>query len=160
MQISKNKVVTIDYTLKSDEGEILDSSSGREPLAYIQGTSSIIPGLENALEGKVEGDSLQVKVSPTEGYGEYNEAMKHSIPRVQFGDIQDIRPGMQFQAQTEQGFQILTVLEAGESEILVDANHPLAGMNLNFDVTVKGVREATSEEISHGHVHGPGGHHH
>ena len=160
MEIGKNTVATIDYTLTSPDGQVLDSSKGREPLAYLHGASNIIPGLENALEGKREGDHVQVTVPPGQGYGERDDRMIQSVPRGNFQGAQEIRPGMQFQAQTSQGPRVVTVVKVEPEDVTVDANHPLAGMELSFDVTVKGVREASAEEIAHGHAHGVGGNGH
>jgi FKBP-type peptidyl-prolyl cis-trans isomerase SlyD len=159
MQIAKNTVATIDYTLTSPDGQVLDSSNGREPLSYLHGASNIIPGLESALEGKGEGDSLQVKVPPGQGYGERDDRMIQSVPRSNFQGVAEIKPGMQFQAQTTQGPRVVTVVKVDPDQVTVDANHPLAGVELNFDVKVVGVREATKEEIAHGHAHGAGGNH-
>jgi FKBP-type peptidyl-prolyl cis-trans isomerase SlyD len=160
MQIAKNTVATIDYTLKAPDGQVLDSSKGREPLSYLHGASNIIPGLENALEGKGEGDSVQVTVPPGQGYGDRDERMIQSVPRTNFQGVNEIRPGMQFQAQTTQGPRVVTVVKVDPDQVTVDANHPLAGMELNFDVKVVEVREATAEEIAHGHAHGVGGRNH
>lgn len=160
MQITKDKVVSIEYTLKDDQGQIIDTSDGRGPLAYLHGAGNIIPGLENALEGKSTGDSLEVSVPPTEGYGERDDSQMQTIPRNMFEGVDTIEVGMQFHAQSEHGVQIVTVTEISEDQITVDANHPLAGMNLHFSVTVGEIREATQEELSHGHVHGPEGHQH
>jgi len=161
MQIAAHKVVTIDYTLTDDAGQVIDSSKGGEPLAYIQGIGNIIPGLEAALEGKKAGDSLQVSIAPAEGYGERDDSLKQAVPRQMFETPEEIQVGMQFHTMTEDGnVMVVTVVEASTETVTVDANHPLAGQNLNFDVTVKDVREATSEELEHGHVHGAGGHHH
>ncbi len=156
MQISKHKVASIHYTLTDNDGKVLDSSAGREPLVYIQGIGNLIPGMEEGLEGKSKGDKFNIKVSPEKGYGVKDEALQQSVPRSAFGD-QDVRVGMQF--QTNQG-GIVTVTKVGLSEVTVDANHPLAGVELNFDVEVMDIRVATQEELDHGHVHGPGGHHH
>ena len=160
MQISKDKVVSINYTLKDDEGEILDTSEGRGPLAYIHGSGSIIPGLETALEGKNQGDKLDVKVAPEDGYGQRDDSQVQVIPKNLFEGVEAIEPGMQFQAQSDAGVRIVTVKDVSEDQVTVDANHPLAGMNLNFNVEVTEVRDATSEELQHGHVHGPEGHEH
>lgn len=160
MQVEKNRVVSIDYTLKDNDDQVIDTSEGREPLAYIHGTGQIIPGLENALEGKEPGADVSVTITPEEGYGERDESMVLNVPREQFEGAEQIEPGMQFQAETDEGVRILTVLEAGDQEVKVDGNHPLAGITLNFDVSVQDVREAEQEEIDHGHVHGPGGHDH
>ncbi len=160
MQISKNKVVFIDYTLKDDDGNVIDSSQGREPLPFIQGVGNIIPGLENALEGKAVGDSLQVSIPPAEAYGERNDEMVHAVPRKMFETADDLEVGMQFQTQSEAGMQVVTVVGIEEEDVMVDANHPLAGATLNFDVAVMDIRDASEEELEHGHVHGPGGHDH
>jgi len=159
MQIAKHKVVSIHYTLRDNQGTILDSSSGKDPLFYIQGIGNLIPGMEEGLEGKQKGDKLDIKVSPEKGYGERSEQLIQKVPRSAFGD-QEVRPGMQFQAQSGQGTQIVTITEVGLENVTVDGNHPLAGVELNFSVEVMDVRNATSDELEHGHVHGPGGHHH
>ena len=156
MQIVKHKVASIHYTLTDNEGKILDSSAGREPLHYIQGIGNLIPGMEEGLEGKKQGDKVNLKVSPQKGYGVKNNELIQKVPRSAFGD-QKIEKGMQF--QTNQG-GVVTVTNVGLSEITVDANHPLAGVELNFAVEVISIRDATQEELAHGHVHGPGGHHH
>lgn len=154
MQISKNKVVAIDYTLTDNDGNTLDTSANREPLKYIQGAGNIIPGLERALEGEESGAQVNVTVQPDEGYGQRDENLKQQVPRNLFEGVDTLEPGMQFQAQTEGGVQIITVAEVGDEQVLVDANHPLAGVTLNFDVNVVEVRDATEEELEHGHVHG------
>jgi FKBP-type peptidyl-prolyl cis-trans isomerase SlyD len=159
MQISKEKVVSIHYTLRDNSGTILDSSEGNNPLLYIQGIGNLIPGMEEGLEGKAKGDKVEIKVSPEKGYGVRNDQLIQKVPLTAFGG-QEVRKGMQFQAGTDHGSQVVTVTEVGLDSITVDGNHPLAGVELNFSVEVVEVREATSEELSHGHVHGPGGHHH
>lgn len=156
MQITKHKVASIHYTLTNNEGKILDSSSGREPLTYIQGIGNLIPGMEEGLEGKSKGEKLSLKIGPEKGYGVKDEALTQRVPRTAFGG-QEVKVGMQF--QTNQG-GVVTVTHAGLSEITVDANHPLAGVELNFAVEIMDIRPATEDEIAHGHVHGPGGHHH
>lgn len=161
MQITKDKVVLINYTLKNDAGEIIDSSEGADPLAYLHGAENIIPGLENALEGKTTGDSLSVSIPPEEAYGSFDESKIQSVPKDMFDGAGEVTVGAQYHAAGPDGGHItITVTEVGEDSVTVDANHPLAGENLNFDVTVMEVREASSEELAHGHVHGPGGHHH
>lgn len=156
MQISKNKVAAIHYTLKNNQGEVLDSSDGRDPLYYLHGAGNLIIGMEEGLEGKNTGDKFVLKISPDKGYGQLDPDMIQKVPRSAFGS-QEVRPGMKF--STNQG-GVVTVTEVGLENVTVDANHPLAGVELNFEVEVMDVREATSEELSHGHVHGPGGHHH
>lgn len=161
MQISENKVVSIDYTLKNHEGQVLDSSSERGPLAYLQGHQNIISGLETALQGKSAGESVQVTIPPSDAYGERDESLSQAVPRQMFQDADKVQVGMQFQTSSEQGgSQIVTVTDVDPEHVTVDANHPLAGETLTFDVTVVDVREPTQEEMDHGHVHGPGGHQH
>ncbi|MDH5183704.1 MAG: peptidylprolyl isomerase [Gammaproteobacteria bacterium] len=160
MQASKDKVVTMHYTLTDKQGEVIDSSSGGEPMPYLHGYMNIIPGLERELEGKLAGDKLTVNVAAKDGYGERNEAMIESVPKEMFQGVEDIEPGMQFHADTAQGMSVVTVVEVGENEIKIDGNHPLAGTDLTFDVEIIDVRDASAEELEHGHVHGPGGHHH
>lgn len=160
MQVARDKVVTIDYTLKDDSGTIIDSSEGGH-FSYLHGANNIIPGLEKALAGKAEGDELSVAVEPDEGYGHRNEALKQVVSKDMFQTQEDIEIGRQFYAQSPDGQQlIITVTEVNGTDITIDANHPLAGINLNFDVKVIGIRDATDEEINHSHVHGEGDGHH
>jgi FKBP-type peptidyl-prolyl cis-trans isomerase SlyD len=159
MEIGKNKVVSIHYTLRDNSGNILDSSQGGTPLHYIQGIGNLIPGMEEGLEGKAKGDKLEIIVGPEKGYGVRSDELIQKVPRSAFGQ-QEVKKGMQFQAQTKNGTQIVTITEIGLEDITVDGNHPLAGVDLNFSVEVMEVRDASEEELSHGHVHGPGGHHH
>jgi FKBP-type peptidyl-prolyl cis-trans isomerase SlyD len=160
MQIAQDKVVLIHYTLRNDAGELLDSSSGGDALAYLHGQGNIIPGLEKALAGRQAGDKLSVKIEPAEGYGERDSKLVQQVPRRQFGGA-NVAPGVQFHVQTSQGnTRVVTVTRIVGDMVIVDGNHPLAGQNLNFDVEVAEVRDATAEELEHGHVHGPGGHHH
>jgi FKBP-type peptidyl-prolyl cis-trans isomerase SlyD len=156
MQISKNKVAAIHYTLRDNEGTIIDTSDGREPLYYLHGAGNLILGMEEGLEGKSTGEKFTLQIAPEKGYGELDPSMVQKVPRSAFGD-QEVKPGMKF--QTNQG-GVVTVKEVGLDNVTVDANHPLAGVTLNFDVEIMEVRNATPEELSHGHVHGPGGHHH
>lgn len=160
MQIAENTAVTFHYTLTSDAGEVIDSSAGREPLAYLHGAGTIVPGLENALEGRAAGDRFEVKVSPEEGYGLRHEGMVQTVPRSAFQGVEQIEVGMQFQARGPQGAMSVTVASVAEDEITVDGNHPLAGQTLHFAIEVVSVRAASEDELAHGHVHGPGGHQH
>ena len=153
MQVEKNKVVEIGYTLKDDSGRILDSSEGSEPLSYIQGIGNLIPGVENALEGKSSGDRIEVTVPPETGYGVRDDSLVLSIQRDKFSEVEDLKEGLRFKMDTPDGPMVFAVVKIDESEVLVDGNHPLAGMTLDFDITVQSVREATSEELEHGHVH-------
>lgn len=161
MQIAANKAVSIDYTLTDETGTVLDTSKGAAPLVYLHGTGSIIPGLERALEGKSEGDELQVTVEPADAYGEYSPELLAQVDKALFEGVDDVQVGMQFHTAGPQGqAQIVTVREIEGNNVTIDGNHPLAGKRLNFDVKVVGVRDASAEELAHGHIHGEGGHHH
>ncbi len=160
MEITEQRVVTIHYTLTNDAGEVLDSSRDAEPLAYLHGSGNIIPGLENALAGKRAGDKLNVRIEPAQAYGERDDQLVQNVPRRSFQGIADIQPGMSFHAESSNGPMRVTVTRVVGDMVTVDGNHPLAGEHLTFDVEVADVRAATEEELSHGHVHGPGGHHH
>jgi FKBP-type peptidyl-prolyl cis-trans isomerase SlyD len=160
MQVAKHKVVSMDYTLTDAKGEVIDQSRPGQPLVYLHGTGGIIPGLEKELEGKSAGDSVKAVVPPEEAYGVKQQELIQAVPRAAFQGVPKIEPGMKFQAQTQQGPRVVTVVEATADTVTVDANHELAGATLYFDVKIADVRDATPEEISHGHVHGPGGHHH
>ncbi len=160
MDITADRVVTIHYTLKDDSGTVLDSSAGGDPLAYIQGHGNLISGLEKALEGKTGGDKMAVSISPADGYGTRNEALIQRVPRRALQGAGEIRKGMQFQARTEDGMRMFTVTGIVGDVVTLDGNHPLADKTLHFDVEIVEVREASAEELEHGHVHGPGGHHH
>lgn len=157
--IQNDQVVSFHYTLTDENGTVIDKSEG-QPLVYLHGAGNIIPGLENALTGKNVGDKLTVNVTAAEGYGEYNPEMVQEVPRNMFQGVDDIAAGMQFQAQTDDGIQVVTVKDVTDENVIVDANHPLAGQNLNFDVEIIDIRDASQEELDHGHVHGAGGHHH
>ena len=156
MQITKDTVAQIHYTLKDAEGNVIDSSAGQDPLTYLHGSGNLIQGMEEGLEGKAKGDKFKLKIPPEKGYGVRDNALIQKVPRSSFGN-QNVEKGMQF--QTNRG-TVVTVTETGLESITVDGNHPLAGKELHFDVEIMEIRSATQEEISHGHVHGPGGHHH
>jgi FKBP-type peptidyl-prolyl cis-trans isomerase SlyD len=153
--MAQPRVVTINYTLTNNQGEELDSSrgEGREPLSYLEGAQNIIGGLESALNEKSVGDQVKVSVEPAEGYGEVNEELVQPVPLTAFEGVESIEPGMQFQAQTPDGPQVVRVVEVNEETVTIDANHPLAGETLHFDVEVIEAREATDEEQEHGHAH-------
>ena len=156
MKIQTNSAVSFHYSLTDDEGKTLDSSSGGEPLAYLHGAGNIIPGLEKALEGKSVGDTLVVPVSAEEGYGEVQQELIQEVPKTAFQGVDAIEVGMQFEAQTSQGGAVpVTVTAVTDDMVTVDGNHPLAGVNLNFDVSIEAVREATEEEITQGHIQDP-----
>ncbi|HEY0768345.1 MAG TPA: peptidylprolyl isomerase [Steroidobacteraceae bacterium] len=160
MSITQDQVVSIHYTLKGDTGEIIDSSPEGEPLSYLHGHGNLIPGLERELTGKRAGDKLQVTVCPANGYGEYDKQLVQRVPRRALKGLANLRVGMQLQAQTGHGTRAVTVTQIAGDLVTLDGNHPLAGKKLHFEVEVAEVRAATEAELSHGHVHGPGGHHH
>jgi FKBP-type peptidyl-prolyl cis-trans isomerase SlyD len=160
VEIAADTVVLIHYTLKDDAGLVLDSSAGAEPLAYIQGHGNLVPGLEKALEGKQGGSKVVVTLSPDEGYGKRSDDLVQRVPKRSLQGSGEIRKGMQFRAQTDEGLRVFTVTAMTGDMVTLDGNHPLADKNLHFDVEVIEVRSATAEELEHGHVHGAGGHHH
>ena len=161
MRISEQKVVTMNYEVADDQGQLIDRSEEGGPLAYIHGNGQLIPGLETALEGRGKGDKIAVDVPPEQGYGERDEEGVQTVARNQFDDSVEIEVGMQFEAQDDdEGHQIVTVAAVDGENITLDTNHPLAGKNLRFKVEILDVRDASTEELSHGHVHGPGGHDH
>lgn len=157
--IQKDQVVSFHYTLTDEQGNVIDKSEG-QPLVYLHGHHNIIPGLENALVGKTVGDKLNVNVAPADGYGEYQPELVQEVPRQMFQGVDNIAAGMQFQAQTDDGVQVVIVKDVTDDAVIVDGNHPLAGQALSFDVEIVEVRAASSEELAHGHAHGVGGHHH
>ena len=160
MQITTGSVVVFDYTLTDDDKDIIDSSTGSEPLAYIQGEGQIVPGLEKAMEGKKAGDSFKMSVSPEEGYGVHDPENISVVPADQIEGGDELEEGMQLHTEGEFGEQTVLITKVDGNEVTIDGNHPLAGMTLHFDITIREVRPATKEELDHGHVHGPGGHHH
>lgn len=154
MQIAENCVVSIHYKLTGDDGQVIDSSEGQAPLAYLHGHQGIIPGLEKELTGKSAGDQMTVVVTPEEGYGEVNPDLIQQVPHEAFQGVEQIEPGMQFEVRGENGAgQVVVVRDVNEEGVTIDGNHPLAGQQLNFDVTIDNVRAGTEEELSHGHVH-------
>lgn len=153
MVVEKDKVIKIDYTLKDSDGETIDSSEESEPLVYLHGNGNLIPGLEKQLEGKKEGDKLSCVVGPADAYGEYDENLVFTVQKSNFADPAKIEEGMQFEAHGEDGARVVTVVAVKGDEVTVDANHPLAGEDLHFDVKVVEIRDATAEELAHGHVH-------
>lgn len=160
MPIAQNSVVTIHYTLKDDAGEVIDSSREGDPIAYLHGHGNLVPGLERELEGKSTGDKVNVSVTPEQGYGDYDKQLVQQVPRRALQGIANVRVGMRLQAQTPQGPRAVVITRLVGDMVTIDGNHPLAGKNLNFDVEITDVRDATEEELAHGHVHGEGGHHH
>lgn len=156
--IEKDKVAKIHYKLTNDGGDVVDTSEGREPLEYLHGHGNLVAGLEKALAGKAEGDSVKVSVSPEEGYGLPEDDLLVDVPREHL-PVEDIAPGMRFSAETSGGMRMFTVMEVAEDSVKLDGNHPLAGETLHFEVDVVAIREAEPEELAHGHVHS-GGHSH
>jgi len=156
MQIGNNKVAVITYTLTDNSGTVIDQATAHEPFAFIQGTGNIIPGLEKALDGKRAGDHITVAIEPAEGYGERDDALTQVLSKDMFEGVDEISPGMQFHAQTSHGMSIVTVTNVADDQVTIDGNHPLAGVVLNFDVNVLEVRDATEDELDHGHIHGAG----
>lgn len=162
MKVAQNRVVQMHYTLTDEDGRTIDTSEGHEPLAYIQGIGNVIPGLEDALEGKAKGDKLQVTIAPEDGYGPRVDEMVQTVAKEGFksDEGEDLVAGMQVQIETNNGPSIAMVTKIEGEDVILDLNHPLAGVTLNFDIEVVDVRASTDEEVEHGHVHGPGGHHH
>ncbi|WCL50051.1 FKBP-type peptidyl-prolyl cis-trans isomerase [Leptospira sp. GIMC2001] len=158
MNVAKGKVVGFAYHLQNSEGETLDES--KDPMEYLHGFQNIIPGLEKEMEGLKIGDKKTVTVLPADAYGEYNEELVYKIPRTNFPADEEIQPGMQFRADGEEGPISLFVQEVVGDDVIMNGNHPLAGETLKFDVEIHTIREASAEEMEHGHSHGPGGHHH
>src|SRR5690554_7094216 len=157
MSISQNKVVTIHYTVTdAASNEVIDSSEGGQPMVYLHGHQNIIPGLENALEGKTAGDELKVEITAADAYGEYSEERVQQVPIEAFEGVDNVKPGMAFTAQTEHCQEYIIVTEINEGVATVDANHPLAGNALNFDVKVAEGREASVQEVEHGALAGEG----
>jgi FKBP-type peptidyl-prolyl cis-trans isomerase SlyD len=156
--IETNKVVSMHYVLTNNDGEILDSSIERAPLDFIHGKGNIIPGLERELLGKKIGEKFNVSLAPENGYGVLNPAMIQTVPMEHFKNIPDLKVGMRFQFNTESGATtILRATEIAADHVVLDANHPLAGVHLNFAVEILGVRDASEEELHHGHLHGGAG---
>lgn len=153
MEIQKGRVVGMHYTLRDEEGEIIDTSQGREPLVFLQGFGNIIPGLESELEGKKLGDALDVVVEPENGYGLKHEQLIQQVPRAAFEGVDELQIGMQFQAQTEQGPVPIRIVAIEGDEVTIDGNHELAGVRLHFSVSIESIREASEEELAHGHAH-------
>jgi len=160
MKIANDKVVTINYTLRNDNKDILDSAQ-KGDFAYLHGADNIIPGLEKALEGKSVDDELSVSIAPADGYGERSPDMTQVVPKEMFGAEGDIEVGQQFHAASPEGQEIVVTVTAVDDEnITVDGNHPFAGVTLHFEVKVIQIRDASAEELKHRHVHEPGGHNH
>ncbi|MFC1569462.1 peptidylprolyl isomerase [bacterium] len=154
MTVQEKRIVSLHYKLTDDKDATLDSSEGQEPLTYMHGTNSLIPGLEKQLTGKTAGDEIQVTVQPEEAYGQFNSNLVQKVPHDAFKEIGKVEPGMELQSTDPDGHvQLLIVQEVDEQGVTVNGNHPLAGQTLHFDVKIEEVREATEEEMNHGHAH-------
>lgn len=159
MKISENTVAHFHYVLKNGDGEVLQSSRDSEPMAYLHGQGGIIAGLEEEMVGKAAGDRFEASIPPEKAYGEHDPDRVQSVPREAFAGVDQVEPGMVFSAQTDQGEFPITVREVSDETVVVDANHQLAGQTLVFDIEVTDVREATEQEVEHGHVHTDGDDH-
>jgi len=158
--IEKHSVVGIEYTLKDKDGGVVDTNAGGDPLLFIQGMGTLVPGLEIALNGRALGEKFEVEVKAVDGYGEYDPNRRRALPREKVPQLAEAKPGMLLQASGPEGVSVVTVADVTDTEIIIDGNHPMAGKDLFFSIHVTEIREATAEELAHGHVHGPGGHHH
>lgn len=154
------QVIGFHYTLKDKDGNVIDSSEGQNPLLFLEGSGQIIPGLESELTGMNSGDKKNVEIKAADAYGEIIEDLRITVQKSQFPDDKEIQVGDQFQVSNEPNAPIFTVINIEGDDIHIDGNHPLAGHDLFFDVEVTEKRDATQEELDHGHAHGPGGHHH
>ena len=159
MKIEKDRVVRFHYAVAEQGSEPTENSEGRDPLAILAGHGNIIPGLEKAMEGHEAGDKFGVDVAAADAYGEKRDGLSQRVPKKHFGD-QRLAPGMQVVLNTNFGPRAVTIEKVGMSVVDVDLNHPMAGKDLHFDIEIVEVREASAEELEHGHVHGDGGHHH
>lgn len=157
--IQKNHVVTMHYTVSTNESVEIDSSKNGKPLVFLHGYGHLVPGLEDALTDKKSGDSFTAEVSAEKAYGERFDNLVQAVPKNMFEGM-DVEVGMSFRATTDDGEQSVIIIDVTDDEIIVDGNHPLAGVDLTFEVEIIDVRDATDDEISHGHVHGDGGCHH
>jgi len=157
MKITENKVVVLHYAVSDNEDTLIDSSYDHKPLSIIYGTGYLIPGLENALTDHIAGDKFEVTVSADDAYGQRHDGYVQTVPKAMFAEIEDLDVGTQLRASTDEGEQTVIVIDVQEDEITVDGNHPLAGIDLKFDVEIIEVRDATEDELAHGHVHGEGG---
>lgn len=156
MKITDNSVVTLHFTVSTTDGTQIDTSRDGDPMVTLQGSNYLIKGLEDALEGKQKGDTFNMDIAPELAYGERHDALVQMVPKSMFEGM-DVEVGMTFRATTDEGEQSVMIIDETDDEVVVDGNHPLAGVTLNFDVEIIDVREATEEEIAHGHAHGAGG---
>ena len=157
MAITQNSVVTFHYTLSGEQGETLESTRESDPMLYLHGAGNIIPGLEKAMDGREAGDTFSVTISPEEAYGPRVPGKVQRVPAKHFPQPQKLRAGQRVRLNTRRGPMQAVVLKVGRFNVDIDANHPLAGRTLTFDVEIIDVRDATAEEMAHRHAHGPGG---
>jgi FKBP-type peptidyl-prolyl cis-trans isomerase SlyD len=160
MQVEKDKVVFFHYRLNDEAGNEIEDSHDRKPMAILFGHRNIIAGLEKAMDGRAAGDRFSVAVAPEDGYGQRRENFTQRVPKKYFPDPEHLRPGMTSNLRTQEGYRTVIVIKVGSSVVDVDLNHPMAGKTLNFDVEITDIRDASPEELEHGHVHGDGGHEH
>lgn len=160
MKIEKDRVVSLAYQVRTEDGVLVDESPVSAPMDYLHGRGALIPGLENALEGRQAGDSFDIDIGADDAYGQYNDNLVQRVPKEAFVGVDELQPGMRFLADTDQGPVPVEITEVGDDYVVVDGNHMLAGQNLKFHVDVVAVREATEEERQHGHVHGAHDHEH
>jgi FKBP-type peptidyl-prolyl cis-trans isomerase SlyD len=160
MQVDNDKVVSFHFTLTDDQGGVIESTHSQAPMAYLHGRGNLIPGLEQALAGKGPGDTFDITLRPEDAYGEHDSGLVQRINRDEFPPDAGIAVGSEFQVEDEKGLSLVTITEIDEDDVTIDGNHPLAGETISFKVQVVEIREATDEELTHGHVHGPEGHHH
>lgn len=153
MQINEKLVGIIHYTLTDDEGQVIDSSAGEAPLEYLHGFQNLVPGLEAELSGKKVGDKFSTTVAAEQGYGEVDPTLIQELPLSSFNGVDKVEVGMEFHAETQNGMQTVEIIAVDEDTVTINGNHPLAGVNLNFEIEVIGIREATEEELEHGHIH-------
>lgn len=156
MQIADNHVVTLHYSVKTEDGDLIDESESTEPLSFLQGSHYMIAGIEDALYGKQAKDKFELTVEPDQGYGQRQDQLVQEVPANMFEGM-EIEVGMSFRATTDQGEQSVIIIDKDDETVTVDGNHPLSGITLVFNVSIEDVREATSDELDHGHVHGAGG---
>jgi len=156
MKITKNSVVVMHYAVSDSEGTLIDSSYDHKPMAIIQGTGYLIPGLEDALIDHQEGEKFEVAVACEQAYGERHDEYVQTVPKELLQGVEDLAVGTQLRASTDDGEQTVIVIDVTDEEVTVDGNHPLSGIDLSFDVEILEVREATAEELAHGHIHSEG----
>ncbi len=155
MQINDHKVVSFHYTLTNDEGELVDTTAGGEPLPYLHGEKEIVAGLEQALEGKSVGDKLKITLAAADAYGDLDPALIEVVSAEMFEGVETLEAGMEFETELDNGDdEFVRIISVDGDNVTIDGNHPLAGQNLTFDVEITDIRDATEEELEHGHVNG------